>query len=158
MRPLTGRRSVLTAAAATLVVPALPARAQARRRIRFTAVFSDQDIRAGAMRGFKDDLAAEFDDLGSKHLRNSRVADDARLCHKDRCDAANVGFHLAQATSGDPHRGQSVSPRPVFKRVEPAQFVLVCCHDQFFLRQCFCRLNQLTGRSDSISHINHCQW
>ena len=61
MRPLTGRRSVLTAAAATLVAPALPARAQARRRIRFTAVFSDQDIRAGAMRGFKDDLAADFD-------------------------------------------------------------------------------------------------
>lgn len=61
MRSHTGRRSVLTAAAATLAAPALPAFAQARRRIRFTAVFSDQDIRAEAMRGFKEDLASDFD-------------------------------------------------------------------------------------------------
>ncbi|NMJ43376.1 TRAP transporter substrate-binding protein DctP [Roseomonas sp. JC162] len=63
MRSHTGRRSVLTAAAAAvaLAAPALPARAQARRRIRFTAVFSDQDIRAEAMRGFQRDLANEFD-------------------------------------------------------------------------------------------------
>ena len=51
----------MTAAAAALAAPALPARAQARRRIRFAAVFSDQDIRAEAMRGFQQDLAAEFD-------------------------------------------------------------------------------------------------
>lgn len=61
MRSHTGRRSVLTAAAVALAAPALPARAQARRRIRFTAVFSDQDIRAEAMRGFQRDLANEFD-------------------------------------------------------------------------------------------------
>lgn len=62
MRSHTGRRSVLTAAAAALAAPALPALAQqARRRIRFTAVFSDQDIRAEAMRGFQRDLASEFD-------------------------------------------------------------------------------------------------
>jgi TRAP-type C4-dicarboxylate transport system substrate-binding protein len=62
MRSHTGRRSVLTAAAAALAAPALPALAQqARRRIRFTAVFSDQDIRAEAMRGFQRDLANEFE-------------------------------------------------------------------------------------------------
>jgi TRAP-type C4-dicarboxylate transport system substrate-binding protein len=53
-----GRRSVMTAAAAALAVPA---RAQARRRIRFSAVFSDQDIRAEAMRGFAADLQSQFD-------------------------------------------------------------------------------------------------
>lgn len=60
-----GRRSVLASAAATLVAaPAITSSAQAqaaRRRLRFTAVFSDQDIRAEAMRGFQRDLAAEFD-------------------------------------------------------------------------------------------------
>lgn len=53
-----GRRAVLASAAA---LSALPASAQARRRIRFTAVFSDQDIRAEAMRGFQRDLASDFD-------------------------------------------------------------------------------------------------
>ncbi len=61
MRRNIGRRSVMTAAAAALAVPSLAARAQARRRIRFSAVFSDQDIRAEAMRGFQQDLAAEFE-------------------------------------------------------------------------------------------------
>jgi TRAP-type C4-dicarboxylate transport system substrate-binding protein len=56
-----GRRSVLAAAAALSAAPIIGARAQARRRIRFTAVFSDQDIRAEAMRGFQRDLASEFD-------------------------------------------------------------------------------------------------
>lgn len=58
MRSHTGRRSVLTAGAILLAAPAL---AQARRRIRFTAVFSDQDIRAEAMRGFQRDLSGELD-------------------------------------------------------------------------------------------------
>lgn len=61
MRMPIGRRSVMTAAAGALAVPGLPARAQARRRIRFTAVFSDQDIRAEAMRGFAADLQSQFD-------------------------------------------------------------------------------------------------
>lgn len=62
MRSNTGRRAVImTAAAAALAVPAIGARAQARRRIRFTAVFSDQDIRAEAMRGFQAALQADFD-------------------------------------------------------------------------------------------------
>ncbi|MBR0671385.1 TRAP transporter substrate-binding protein DctP [Neoroseomonas soli] len=61
MRSHIGRRSAMTAAAAALAAPAIPARAQARRRIRFTAVFSDQDIRAEAMRGFQRDLASDFD-------------------------------------------------------------------------------------------------
>jgi TRAP-type C4-dicarboxylate transport system substrate-binding protein len=55
-----GRRSVLTAAAALAAVPDA-SHAQARRRLRFTAVFSDQDIRAEAMRGFQRDLASDFD-------------------------------------------------------------------------------------------------
>jgi TRAP-type C4-dicarboxylate transport system substrate-binding protein len=57
----TGRRSVIAAAAAALAAPGLSAQAQARRRIRFTAVFSDQDIRAEAMRGFQADLQSQFD-------------------------------------------------------------------------------------------------
>lgn len=61
MSPLPGRRAVLSAAAALSAAPMLPASAQARRRIRFTAVFSDQDIRAEAMRGFQRDLANDFD-------------------------------------------------------------------------------------------------
>ncbi|MFN7000723.1 MAG: TRAP transporter substrate-binding protein DctP [Elioraea tepidiphila] len=56
-----GRRAVLASAAALSAASALPASAQARRRIRFTAVFSDQDIRAEAMRGFQRDLADQFD-------------------------------------------------------------------------------------------------
>jgi tripartite ATP-independent transporter DctP family solute receptor len=62
MRSQIGRRSVLTAAAAALVAAPLGSpRAQARRRLRFSAVFSDQDIRAEAMRGFQRELAGEFD-------------------------------------------------------------------------------------------------
>jgi len=61
MRMHPGRRSVVTAAAAALALPNLSARAQARRRIRFTAVFSDQDIRAEAMRGFAAELQSQFD-------------------------------------------------------------------------------------------------
>ena len=61
MSLLLGRRSVLAAGAALSAAPIVGARAQARRRIRLTAVFSDQDIRAEAMRGFQRDLAAEFD-------------------------------------------------------------------------------------------------
>lgn len=61
MRSLIGRRAAIAAASAALLAPAIGVRAQARRRIRFTAVFSDQDIRAEAMRGFQRDLAAEFD-------------------------------------------------------------------------------------------------
>jgi TRAP-type C4-dicarboxylate transport system substrate-binding protein len=56
-----GRRSVLATAAALSAAPIIGASAQARRRIRLTAVFSDQDIRAEALRGFQRDLAAEFD-------------------------------------------------------------------------------------------------
>lgn len=61
MSSLIGRRPLLAAAAALATAPVLPARAQQRRRIRFTAVFSDQDIRADAMKGFQRDLAADFD-------------------------------------------------------------------------------------------------
>jgi TRAP-type C4-dicarboxylate transport system substrate-binding protein len=61
MAPITGRRAVLAAGAALVAAPSIGARAQARRRLRFTAVFSDQDIRAEAMRGFQRDLAADFD-------------------------------------------------------------------------------------------------
>ncbi len=61
MSLLTGRRPLLGLAAALSTAPILKAEAQARRRIRFTAVFSDQDIRADAMKGFQRDLAGEFD-------------------------------------------------------------------------------------------------
>ncbi len=62
MRSLIGRRSVMaTAVAALTTAPIIGARSQARRRLRFSAVFSDQDIRADAMRGFQRDLASDFD-------------------------------------------------------------------------------------------------
>lgn len=61
MSLLLGRRSLLASAAALSAAPIIGAEAQARRRIRLTAVFSDQDIRAEALRGFQRDLAAEFD-------------------------------------------------------------------------------------------------
>ncbi|MDP3414417.1 TRAP transporter substrate-binding protein DctP [Falsiroseomonas sp.] len=60
--PITiGRRGAMLAGAAALALPSLQARAQPRRRIRFTAVFSDQDIRAEAMRGFQQELQSQFD-------------------------------------------------------------------------------------------------
>jgi TRAP-type C4-dicarboxylate transport system substrate-binding protein len=61
MSALIGRRSAITAAAALAAGSAFPARAQARKRIRFAAVFSDQDIRAEAMRGAAEALKDEFD-------------------------------------------------------------------------------------------------
>jgi len=61
MRAHVGRRSAALGVAALAAAAAAPAAAQARRRIRFAAVFSDQDIRAEAMRGFAADLAGEFD-------------------------------------------------------------------------------------------------
>jgi TRAP-type transport system periplasmic protein len=61
MSSLVGRRPLLAAATALAAAPILKAEAQQRRRIRFTAVFSDQDIRADAMKGFQRDLAGEFD-------------------------------------------------------------------------------------------------
>ncbi|MGK7870064.1 TRAP transporter substrate-binding protein DctP [Falsiroseomonas sp. E2-1-a20] len=64
MGAMMGRRSAVGAvmgAAALAAGLAAPAVAQARRRIRFAAVFSDQDIRGEAMRGFVTDLAGQFD-------------------------------------------------------------------------------------------------
>ena len=61
MTSLIGRRPLLGLAGALATAPILHAEAQQRRRVRFTAVFSDQDIRADAMRGFQRDLAGEFD-------------------------------------------------------------------------------------------------
>lgn len=61
MRSHLGRRSMLTASAAVLAAPSLPATAQTRRRLRFSAVFSEQDIRGDAMKGFQRDLASDFD-------------------------------------------------------------------------------------------------
>jgi TRAP-type C4-dicarboxylate transport system substrate-binding protein len=61
MSSLIGRRPLLAGAVALATAPVLKAEAQARRRIRFTAVFSDQDIRADAMKAFQRDLAGDFD-------------------------------------------------------------------------------------------------
>lgn len=61
MRVQIGRRRVITAAAAALALPSIPASAQARKRIRLTAVFSDQDIRAEALRGFQRELQPSLD-------------------------------------------------------------------------------------------------
>jgi len=54
------RRSVLKAGAALAASAALPVRAQAKKNIRFAAVFSDKDIRAEMMRMLANDVAANF--------------------------------------------------------------------------------------------------
>lgn len=61
MAIVIGRRHALAAGAALALGRGGPAVAQARRRMRFAAVFSDQDIRAEAMRGFVSDLSGEFE-------------------------------------------------------------------------------------------------
>ncbi|WP_137177007.1 TRAP transporter substrate-binding protein DctP [Roseomonas sp. AR75] len=61
MKALIGRRAAMTGTAALAAATALPARAQARRKLRFAAVFTEQDIRGEAMRGFATDLQGEFD-------------------------------------------------------------------------------------------------
>ncbi|MCC7425537.1 MAG: TRAP transporter substrate-binding protein DctP [Alphaproteobacteria bacterium] len=61
MLAIAGRRSLLASAGALLAgIVARPSSAQSQRRIRFAAVFADQDIRAEAMRGFASDLRGEF--------------------------------------------------------------------------------------------------
>jgi tripartite ATP-independent transporter DctP family solute receptor len=54
------RRSLLGAGAALAAAAVLPVRAQAKKNIRFAAVFSDKDIRAEMMRMLANDVAGEF--------------------------------------------------------------------------------------------------
>jgi TRAP-type C4-dicarboxylate transport system substrate-binding protein len=56
----TDRRSALKAAAALAVACALPARAQAKAALRFAAVFSDKDIRAGMIQMFAKEVEGDF--------------------------------------------------------------------------------------------------
>jgi TRAP-type C4-dicarboxylate transport system substrate-binding protein len=55
-----GRRAALKAGAALAAAYALPARAQAKPTLRFAAVFSDKDIRAGMIRMLAKDIAGDF--------------------------------------------------------------------------------------------------
>ena len=54
------RREMMLASAAGLAVLALPARAQDKPVLRFSAVFSEQDIRAQMIQMFADDIADQF--------------------------------------------------------------------------------------------------
>ncbi len=54
------RRSVLKAGAALAAACALPARAQAKSTLRFAAVFSDKDIRAGMIQMFAKEVEGDF--------------------------------------------------------------------------------------------------
>src|SRR5207249_3530544 len=54
------RRSALKAGAALAAAYALPARAQAMPTLRFAAVFSDRDIRAGMIQMFAKEVEADF--------------------------------------------------------------------------------------------------
>jgi TRAP-type C4-dicarboxylate transport system substrate-binding protein len=54
------RRAALKAGAALAAAYALPARAQAKPTLRFAAVFSDKDIRAGMIRMLAKDIAGDF--------------------------------------------------------------------------------------------------
>ena len=53
------RRSVLKAGAALAAACALPARAQAKSTLRFAAVFSDKDIRAGMIQMFAKEVEGD---------------------------------------------------------------------------------------------------
>src|SRR5436309_1727116 len=54
------RRSALKAGAALAAAYALPARAQAMPTLRFAAVFSDRDIRAGMIQMFAKEVEGDF--------------------------------------------------------------------------------------------------
>ncbi len=54
------RRSALKAGAALAAACALPARAQAKSTLRFAAVFSDKDIRAGMIQMFAKEVEGDF--------------------------------------------------------------------------------------------------
>lgn len=58
------RRAVLAASAAMLLVSAAPAFAQDKVQLRFSAVFSEQDIRAEMMKTFQEEIGEEFDFQG----------------------------------------------------------------------------------------------
>src|SRR5882724_4608972 len=61
MRSLVSRRSILAAGGAALALsPAPRAGAQTRQRLRFSAVFPEQDIRAEAMRMFAQEIGQSF--------------------------------------------------------------------------------------------------
>lgn len=54
------RRALVAASAAAMLVAAAPAIAQAQTQLRFSAVFSEQDIRAEMMQHFADALSEDF--------------------------------------------------------------------------------------------------
>ena len=54
------RRSMLKAGAALAAAGSLPAWAQAKPTIRFAAVFSDKDIRAGMVQMLAKDIEGDF--------------------------------------------------------------------------------------------------
>lgn len=58
------RRAVLAASAAMLLISAAPAFAQDKVQLRFSAVFSEQDIRAEMMKKFQEEIGEEFDFQG----------------------------------------------------------------------------------------------
>ena len=60
MKHTFDRRSALKAGAALAATLALPVRAQAKPTIRFAAVFSDKDIRAGMIQMFARDIEGDF--------------------------------------------------------------------------------------------------
>ncbi|MBL0933807.1 MAG: sialic acid TRAP transporter substrate-binding protein SiaP [Rhizobiaceae bacterium] len=58
------RRALLAASAAMMLVTAAPAFAQDKVQLRFSAVFSEQDIRAEMMKKFQEEIGDEFDFQG----------------------------------------------------------------------------------------------
>jgi TRAP-type C4-dicarboxylate transport system substrate-binding protein len=58
------RRALLAASAAMMLVTAAPAFAQDKVQLRFSAVFSEQDIRAEMMKKFQEEIGEEFDFQG----------------------------------------------------------------------------------------------
>jgi len=60
MTMTTTRRKILAVAAAVGVLAAVPAFAQDKPKLRFSAVFSEQDIRADMMKQFSEAVAGDF--------------------------------------------------------------------------------------------------
>ena len=60
MTPKTTRRSFLAGAAGATAAVSFPALAESKPKLRFSAVFSEQDIRAEMMKKFAESIAGDF--------------------------------------------------------------------------------------------------
>jgi TRAP-type C4-dicarboxylate transport system substrate-binding protein len=85
------RRSVLASSAAVAVLgPALPVRAQAKTKLRFSATFTEADIRSDAYKSFAADIKDDFD--FEPYWNNTLFKQGAELValQRDNLDLCNL--------------------------------------------------------------------